>query len=146
MMMPKILLCLRDRAIKLVAWITLLLAGTAQAEVWTCEMQPRVLKQSRHGEMITHTFTRLPPNEAGYVAMMENFTIDLEYNEEWLLLRENEHLIQLLHFDSISTEVESAVLFKEDRRAVKTLLMADMPIVLADQGNCEIDESAETDS
>ena len=96
--------------------------------------------------MITHTFTRLPPNEAGYVAMTENFTIDLEYNEEWLLLRENEHLIQLLHFDSISTEVESAVLFKEDRRATKTLLMADMPIVLADQGNCEIDEAAETDS
>ena len=78
--------------------------------------------------------------------MMEKFTIDLEYNEEWLLIRENEHLIQLMHFDSISTEVESAVLFKEDRRATKTLLMADMPIVLADQGNCEIDESAKTDS
>ena len=146
MMMPKIPLCLMGCATKWIAWITLLLAGTAQAEVWTCEMQPRVLKQSRHGEMITHTFTRLPPNEAGYVAMMENFTIDLEYNEEWLLLRENEHLIQLLHFDSISTEVESAVLFKEDRRATKTLLMADMPIVLADQGSCEIDEPAETDS
>ena len=130
-------------------WIVmaaLLFTGTAYAEVWTCEMQPRVLKESRHGEIITHTFTRLPPNEAGYVAMMENFTIDLEYNEEWLLLRENEHLIQLLHFDSISTEVESAVLFKQDRRAVKTLLMADMPVVLADQGDCEINEPAETDS
>ena len=124
----------------------LLFTGTAYAEVWTCEMQPRVLKQSRHGEIITHTFTRLLPNEAGYVTVTENFTIDLEYNEEWLLIRENEHLIQLMHFDSISTEVESAVLFKEDRRAVKTLLMADMPIVLADQGNCEIDEPAETDS
>ena len=118
----------------------LLFTGTAYAEVWTCEMQPRVLKQSRHGEIITHTFTRIPPNEAGYVTMTEEFTIDLEYNEEWLLIRENEHLIQLMHFDSISTEVESAVLFKEDRRATKTLLMADMPIVLADQGNCEINE------
>ena len=130
-------------------WIVmaaLLFTGTAYAEVWTCEMQPRVLKQSRHGEIITHTFTRIPPNEAGYVTMTEEFTIDLEYNEEWLLIRENEHLIQLMHFDSISTEVESAVLFKEDRRAVKTLLMADMPIVLADQGGCEIDESAKTDS
>ena len=130
-------------------WIVmaaLLFTGTVYAEVWTCEMQPRVLKQSRHGEIITHTFTRLPPNEAGYVTVTENFTIDLEYNEEWLLIRENEHLIQLMHFDSISTEVESAVLFKEDRRATKTLLMADMPIVLADQGNCEIDESAKTDS
>ena len=130
-------------------WIVmaaLLFTGTVYAEVWTCEMQPRVLSQSHHGEIITHTFTRLPPNEGGYVTMMEKFTIDLEYNEEWLLIRENEHLIQLMHFDSISTEVESAVLFKEDRRAVKTLLMADMPIVLADQGNCEIDEPAETDS
>ena len=108
MVMPKIPLCLMCCATKWIAWTTLLFAGTVQAEVWTCEMQPRLLKQSHHGEMITHTFTRLPPNEAGYVAMTENFTIDLEYNEEWLLLRENEHLIQLLHFDSISTEVESA--------------------------------------
>ena len=80
------------------------------------------------------------------MAMTENFTIDLEYNEEWLLIRENEHLIQLMHFDPISTEVESAMLFKEDRRAVKTLLIADMPIVLAYQGNCENDEPDETDS
>ena len=129
-------------------WIVmaaLLFTGTAYAEVWTCEMQPRILG-NLHGEVITHIFSRLPPDDRGHVAMMESFTIDYERNEKWIVIRENEHLIQLMHFDSISTEVESAVLFKEDRRAVKTLLMADMPIVLADQGNCEIDEAAETDS
>ena len=130
---------------KWMALIALIATGTTQAEVWTCEMQPRIFGDL-HGEVITHTFSRLSPDEKGHVAMAESFTIDFERNEMWMVIRENEHLIQLMHFDSISTEVESAVLFKEDRRAVKTLLMADMPVVLADQGDCEIDEPAKTDS
>ena len=74
--------------------------------------------------------------------MMESFTIDFERNDKWMVIRENEHLIQLMTFNSISTEVENAVLFKEDNRAVKTLLMADVPALLEDQGYCEISEPA----
>ena len=74
--------------------------------------------------------------------MMESFTIDFERNDKWMVIRENEHLIQLMTFNSISTEVENAVLFKEDNRAVKTLLMADVPVLLEDQGYCEISEPA----
>ena len=86
-------------------WIlmaALLFTGTAYAEVWTCEMQPRVLGEPRHGETVTHTFTRLPPlEENGYVPIAENFTAALEYNVEWIVIRENEHLIQLMTFKSI---------------------------------------------
>lgn len=126
-------------------WISLavlLITGTVQAEVWTCEMQPRVLGEQRHGETVTHTFTRLPPDENGHVSLVENFTTDLEYNDEWWVIRENEHLIDLMTFGSSSTEIEKAVLFKSDSRAVKTLLMANVPVVLADQGYCEISEPA----
>ena len=119
----------------------LLIASATKAEVWTCEMQPRILG-NLHGEVITHIFSRLPPDERGHVAMMESFTIDFERNDKWMVIRENEHLIQLMTFSSISTEVENAVLFKEDNRAVKTLLMADVPVLLEDQGYCEISEPA----
>ena len=57
-------------------WILMfaaILAGTAQAEVWTCEMQPRVLGEPRHGDTVTHTFTKLPRDESGYMFVMENF-------------------------------------------------------------------------
>ncbi|MBT6039045.1 MAG: hypothetical protein HOH17_07265 [Halieaceae bacterium] len=50
-------------------WILMfaaLLAGTAQAEVWTCEMQPRVLGEPRHGETVTHTFMMEHHEESGY--------------------------------------------------------------------------------
>ena len=126
---------------KWIALIALLATGTTKAEVWTCEMQPRILG-NLHGEVITHIFSRLPPDERGHVAMMESFTIDFERNDKWMVIRENEHLIQLMTFSSISTEVENAVLFKEDNRAVKTLLMADVPVLLEDQGYCEISEPA----
>ena len=125
-------------------WILMfaaLLTGTAQAEVWTCEMQPRILG-NLHGEVITHIFSRLPPDDRGHVARMESFTIDFEQKEKWMVIRESEHLIQLMTVNSISTEVENAVLFKEDSRAVKTLLMADVPVLLEDQGYCEISEPA----
>ena len=119
----------------------LLIASATKAEVWTCEMQPRILG-NLHGEVITHIFSRLPPDDRGHVVMMESFTIDFERNDKWMVIRENEHLIQLMTFNSISTEVENAVLFKEDNRAVKTLLMADVPALLEDQGYCEISEPA----
>lgn len=122
--------------------VTLLATGSASAEIWICEMQPRVLGETRHGEIVIHTFTRLPPDDDGYVCLVENFTTDLEYNIEWCVIRENEHLIDLMTGSS-STEVEKAVLFKKDSRAVKTLLMADLPVLLADEGYCEISESAE---
>ena len=74
---------------------------------------------------------------------MENFTIDLEYNEKWWVIRENEYFMELMTFGSIPTEVENAVLFKKkDTRAVKTLQMAEVPVVFIDQGYCEISESA----
>ena len=115
-----------------------LLAGTAQAEVWTCEMQPRVLGEPRHGETVTHTFTKLPPDESGYVFVMESFTTDLEYSERWLVMRENEDLIELYMPYSRPDEVENAALFKKDSRAVKTLMFSDIAVVMADQGFCEI--------
>ena len=129
---------------KWIALIALIAADNSYAEVWNCEMQPRVLGQSRHGETVTHTFTRLPPDDNGYVSLVENFTTDLEYNVEWWVIRENEHLIDLMTRSS-STEVEKAVLFKKDGRAVKTLLMADVPVIIADQGECEISDQAEED-
>ena len=118
--------------------IALLVAGTAQAEVWTCEMQPRVLGEPRHGETVTHTFTKLPPDESGYVFVMESFTTDLEYSERWLVMRENEDLIELYMPYSRPDEVENAALFKKDSRAVKTLMFSDIAVVMADQGFCEI--------
>ena len=128
---------------KWAALIALLATGNAYAEVWTCEMQPRVLGQPRHGETVTHTFTRLPPYpENGYVPIAENFTTDLEYNVEWVVIRENEHLIALMTAPDRPDELEQAVLFKKDSRAVKTLLMADVPVVLTDQGYCEVSEPA----
>ena len=127
---------------KWMSLLILLITGTAQAQVWTCEMQPRVLGEPRHGETVTHTFTKPEPDENGYVFVMENFTTDLEYNVEWVVLRENEILVELMQLRPHPTEVEQAVLFKKDRRAVKTLLMADVPAVLADQGYCEISEPA----
>ena len=127
-------------------WILMfaaLLAGTAKAEVWTCEMQPRVVGEPRHGETVTHTFTRLPPLEGnGYVPIAENFTAALEYNVEWIVIRENEHMIALMTAPDRPDDIEQAVLFKKDSRAVKTLLMADSPAVLADQGCCEITDTA----
>ena len=126
-------------------WILMfaaLLAGTAQAEVWTCEMQPRVLGEPRHGETVTHTFTRLPPDENGYIFVMESFTTDLEYTEQWLVMRENENLIELYMPYSRPDEVENAALFKKDSRAVKTLLLSDIAVVMADQGFCEITDTA----
>ena len=118
--------------------IALLVAGTAQAEVWTCEMHPRVLGEPRHGETVTHTFTKLPPDESGYVFVMESFTTDLEYSEQWLVMRENENLIELYMPYSRPDEVENAALFKKDSRAVKTLMFSDIAVVMADQGFCEI--------
>ncbi|MDA8732648.1 hypothetical protein N9M28_04955, partial [Luminiphilus sp.] len=126
-------------------WILMfaaLLAGTAQAEVWTCEMQPRVLGEPRHGETVTHTFTKLPRHESGYVAVMENFTTDFEYTEEWWVIYENEHLSNLIMPDSREDEVQHAALFKKDRRAVKTLMLSDIAVVMADQGFCEITDTA----
>ena len=127
-------------------WILMfaaLLTCTVQAEVWTCEMHPRVLGEPRHGETVTHTFTRLPPlEENGYVPIAENFTAALEYNVEWIVIRENEHMIALMTAPDRPDEIEQAVLFKKDSRAVKTLLMADAPAVLADQGYCEITDTA----
>ena len=126
---------------KLILVFAALLAGTAQAEVWTCEMQPRVLGEPRHADTVTHTFTRLPPDESGYVFVMESFTTDLEYNEQWLVMRENEDLIELYMPYSRPDEVEHAALFKKDSRAVKTLLLSDIAVVMADQGFCEITDT-----
>ena len=123
---------------KWIALVALIFTGSTYAEVWTCEMQPRVLGEPRHGETVTHTFTRLPPDDDGWVSLVESFTTDLEYSVEWVVIRENEHLIDLMTFDSSSSEIEKAALFKKDSRAVKTLLMADVPAVLVDQGKCEI--------
>ena len=119
-----------------------LVAGTAQAEVWSCEMQPRVLGGPRHGESVTHTFTKLPPDESGYVFVIENFTTDLEYSEQWLVMRENGHLIELYMPYSRPDEVEHAALFKKDSRAVKTLMLSDIATVIADQGFCELTDTA----
>ena len=80
--------------------------------------------------------------ENGYVPIAENFTAALEYNVEWIVIRENEHMIALMTAPDHPGEIEQAVLFKKDSRAVKTLLMADSPAVLADQGYCEISETA----
>ena len=124
------------------AW---LLASAAQAQIWTCEMQPRVLGESRHGEPVTHIFTQPPPDEDGFVFITEKFTTDLEYNVEWVVLRENDALIEMMMLRPYPTEVEQAVLFKKDRRAVKTLLMADVPAVLVDQGSCDIHEAVTAD-
>jgi len=118
------------------------MTSTAQAEVWTCEMQPRVLGEPRHGETVTHTFTKLPRDESGYMFVMENFTTDLEYSERWLVMRENEDLIELYMPYSRPDEVEHAALFKKDRRAVKTLMFSDIAVVMADQGFCEITDTA----
>ena len=126
-------------------WILMfaaMLAGTAQAEVWTCEMQPRVLGERHHGKTVTHTFTKLPPDESGYVFVMESFTTDLEYSERWLVMRENEDLIELYMPYSRPDEVENAALFKKDSRAVKTLMFSDIAVVMADQGFCEITDTA----
>ena len=126
---------------KWIALIALLATGSAYAEIWTCEMQPRVLGEPHHGETVTHTFTRLPPyEENGYVPIAENFATDLEYNVEWVVIRENEHLIALMTAPDRPDDVEQAVLFKKDSRAVKTLLMADVPVVLTDQGYCEVSD------
>ena len=122
-------------------WILMfaaILAGIAQAEVWTCEMQPRVLGEPRHGDTVTHTFTKLPRDDSGYMFVMENFTTDLEYSEQWLVMRENEDLIELYMPYSRPDEVEHAALFKKDSRAVKTLMLSDVAVVMADQGFCEI--------
>ena len=127
---------------KWMSMIALLVAGTAQAEVWTCEMQPRVLGEPRHGDTITHTFTKLPPDESGYVFVMESFTTDLEYSDRWLVMRENEDLIELYMPYSRPDEVENAALFKKDSRAVKTLMLSDIAVVMADQGFCEITDTA----
>ena len=127
---------------KWMALIALLFMGNAYAEVWTCEMQPRVLGEPRHGETVTHTFTKLPPDESGYVFVMESFTTDLEYTERWLVMRENEDLIELYMPYSRPDEVEHAALFKKDRRAVKTLMLSDIAVVMADQGFCEITDTA----
>jgi hypothetical protein len=122
-------------------WILMfaaMLAGTAKAEVWTCEMQPRVLGEPRHGDTVTHTFTKLPRDDSGYMFVMENFTTDLEYSEQWLVMRENEDLIELYMPYSRPDEVEHAALFKKDSRAVKTLMLSDVAVVMADQGFCEV--------
>ena len=128
---------------KWMSMIALLVAGTAQAEVWTCEMQPRVLGEPHHGETVTHTFTKLPRDERGYLFVIENFTTDLEYSEQWLVMRENEDLIELYMPYSRPDEVEHAALFKKDSRAVKTLLLSDIAVVMADQGFCEITDTAQ---
>ena len=128
---------------KWMSMIALLVAGTAQAEVWTCEMQPRVLGEPHHSETVTHTFTKLPRDDSGYVFVMESFTTDLEYNEQWLVMRENEDLIELYMPYSRPDEVEHAALFKKDSRAVKTLMLSDVAAVIADQGFCEIADTAE---
>ena len=127
---------------KWILMFTALVAGSTQAEVWTCEMQPRVLGESRHGDTVTHTFTKLPRDESGYVFVMENFTTDLEYSEQWLVMRENEDLIELYMPYSRPDEVEHAALFKKDSRAVKTLMLSDVAAVIADQGFCEIADTA----
>ena len=104
-------------------------------------MQPRVLGEPRHGETVTHTFTKMPPDESGYVFVMENFTTDLEYSEQWLVMRENEYLIELYMPYSRPDEVEHTALFKKDSRAVKTLMLSDVAAVIADQGFCEITDT-----
>ena len=127
---------------KWILMFVVLVARTAQAEVWTCEMQPRVLGEPRHGESVTHTFTKLPPDESGYIFVMESFTTDLEYNEQWLVMRENEDLIELYMPYSRPDEVQHAALFKKDSRAVKTLMLSDVAVVIADQGFCELTDTA----
>ena len=126
-------------------WILMfaaLLAGTAQAEVWTCEMQPRVLGEPRHGETVTHTFTMEHDEESGYDFVTEEFTNDLEYIEEWIVLRETHYLMEMMPLRLHDEEVEEAVMFKKDKRVVKTLVMSDQAVVLADQGFCEIMSTA----
>jgi hypothetical protein len=44
--------------------------------------------------------------------------------------------------DSREDEVQHAALFKKDRRAVKTLMLSDIAVVMADQGFCEITDTA----
>jgi hypothetical protein len=57
-------------------------------------------------------------------------------------MRENEDLIELYMPYSRPDEVEHAALFKTDSRAVKTLLLSDIAVVMADQGFCEIADAA----
>lgn len=123
---------------KWIALIALIFTGNAYAEVWTCEMQPRVLGEPRHGETVTHTFTIEHDEETGYEFADEHFTTDLEYTVEWMVLRETEFLLELMPLRPALDEVERAVLFKKAKRAVKTLVMGDMSIILSDQGSCEI--------
>ena len=105
-------------------------------------MQPRVLGEPRHGETVTHTFTIEHDEETGFQFVNEQFTLDLEHSEDWLVLRESEFLIELIQFSFHDEEAQHAVLFKKDKRAVKTLKMRDVPVVLSDQGNCDVSETA----
>lgn len=126
---------------KWIALIALLATGNTYAEIWACEMQPRVLGEPRHGETVTHTFTVKYDEEAGFDFVDEQFTLDLQHNEEWLVLRENDYLIELIEFSHREQESQHAVLFKKAKRAVKTLVMSDISTVLVDQGDCEISEA-----
>ena len=53
-----------------------------------------------------------------------------------------EDLIELYMPYSRPDEVEHAALFKKDSRAVKTLMLSDVAVVMADQGFCEITDTA----
>ena len=93
-------------ALRYLLLIAILFAGTAQAEVWTCEMQPRVLGEPRHGETVTHTFTMKHDEESGYDFVTEEFTTDLEHIEEWIVLRETDYLMEMMPLRTHDEEVE----------------------------------------
>ena len=97
-------------------------------------LQPQVIGQSEHGEIVNHTFTRLVDDN-----MAEEFEIDgVKYLEAWYVMRDNEYLIELIIPNAMKEEIEHAVLFKKNKSAVKTLAMGDTGIVVADKGSCEI--------
>jgi hypothetical protein len=119
---------------KCISIIIALFAGTAHAETWTCMLQPQVIGQSGHGEIISHTFTRLVDDN-----MAEEFEIDgIKHLEAWYVIRDNDYLIELIIPNAMKEEIEHAVLFKKNKSAVKTLVMGDTGIVVADKGSCEI--------
>ena len=119
---------------KCISIIIALFAGAAHAETWTCMLQPQVIGQSGHAEIINHTFTRLVDDN-----MAEEFVIDgVKHLEAWYVIRDNDYLIELIIPNAMKEEVEHAVLFKKNKSAVKTLVMGDTGIVVADKGSCEI--------